>query len=165
MLFRTYHPEDLEVLRRLTVEGFDGVSIDQNIEKRFGIINDRDWRWRKARHIDADAAANPSGLFVAEDNARIVGYISTQIDREAGIGLIPNLVVASDYRGQGLGRQLIAHALDYFRSLGLTHAKIETLDQNPIGQHLYPACGFVEVARQIHYVMALEQANTGATAP
>ncbi len=66
------------------------------------------------------------------------------------------MVVAPERRGQGLGRQLITHALDYFRSLGLTHAKIETLDQNAIGQHLYPACGFVEVARQIHYVIALD---------
>ena len=34
-------------------------------------------------------------------------------------------------------------------------AKIETLDQNPIGQKLYPSLGFREVARQIHYAMRL----------
>ncbi len=156
MHIRTYRPDDLDTLRRLTVEGFDGVSIDQNMEKRFGIINGHDWGWRKARHIDADVAVHPDGVFVAEADGRIAGYISTRLDRQAGIGLIPNMVVAEDFRGQGLGRRLIAHALEYFRSEGLTHAKIETLDQNSIGQHLYPSCGFVEVARQIHYVMALE---------
>ena len=46
-------------------------------------------------------------------------------------------------------------AVDFFRAQGLSHAKIETLDQNAIGQHLYPSCGFREVARQIHYVMQL----------
>ena len=35
-------------------------------------------------------------------------------------------------------------------------AKIETLEQNPIGQTLYPSLGFQEVARQIHYAMRLD---------
>ena len=35
-------------------------------------------------------------------------------------------------------------------------AKIETLEQNPVGQKLYPSLGFVEVARQVHYAMRLE---------
>ena len=34
-------------------------------------------------------------------------------------------------------------------------AKIETLEQNPIGRHLYPSLGFQEIARQIHYAMPL----------
>jgi len=37
----------------------------------------------------------------------------------------------------------------------MTHAKIETLAQNAVGCHLYPSVGFEEVARQVHFVMAL----------
>lgn len=155
MLIRTGDPDDLPVLRELTVQAFEGVSIDHNIERLFGPIAGHDWRWRKARHIDDDLACEPEGVFVAVENDGIVGYISTRVDHEAGIGFIMNIAVKSDQRGQGLGRQLIEYALDWFRSLGLSHAKIETLDQNPIGSHLYPACGFREVARQIHYVRAL----------
>src|SRR4051812_42277779 len=118
MLIRCYRPADLETLRQLTVTAFEGVSIDHNIEKHFGVVNGRDWRWRKGRHVDDDAAANPEGLFVAEEDGRIVGYVSTRVDADGGIGLIPNLVVATDLRGQGLGRRLIEYALDYFRSLG-----------------------------------------------
>ena len=58
-------------------------------------------------------------------------------------------------RGQGVGRRLIEHALSHFRAAGMTIAKIETLEQNAIGRHLYPSVGFVEVARQIHYAMAI----------
>ena len=64
-------------------------------------------------------------------------------------------IFAAAGRGQGLGRQLIEHALAHFRATGMTVAKIETLEQNPIGRHLYPSVGFIEVARQIHYVMPL----------
>lgn len=155
MRIRPYEPNDLPILRALTVDAFEGVSIDHNMERRFGLIAGRDWRFRKALHIDHDVAANPRGVFVAEDGGEVVGYITTRVDHETGIGLIPNLAVAASYRGQGLGRTLIEHALDYFRAAGLTHAKIETLDQNPVGRHLYPACGFREVARQIHFVREL----------
>jgi hypothetical protein len=37
----------------------------------------------------------------------------------------------------------------------MAFAAIETMINNPVGQHLYPACGFVEVGRQIHYAMKL----------
>lgn len=155
MHIRPYRPSDLEALRSLTQEAFEGVSIDHAMEAIFGTIAGHDWRWRKARHIDADVAACPEGVFVAEEDGNILGYVTSRVDHEAGIGQIPNLAVAAAARNRGLGRQLLSHALNYFRSLGLTHAKIETLAQNPIGQHLYPACGFREVARQIHYVMEL----------
>jgi ribosomal protein S18 acetylase RimI-like enzyme len=32
---------------------------------------------------------------------------------------------------------------------------IETMGSNPVGQSLYPSCGFKEVARQIHYAQRL----------
>ena len=101
-----------------------------------------------------------AGVFVAEDTdqekgAQIVGYITTWQDRAAGIGHIPNLAVAPSHRNQGLGRTLIEHALNHFRAAGLTHAKIETLAQNAVGNHLYPSLGFVEVARQVHFVAKL----------
>src|SRR5262245_13072390 len=111
-----------------------------------------DWRWRKARDIDDDVARDAAGVFVADDDGQIAGYITTWQDRAAGIGHIPNLAVAPSHRNQGLGRTLIEHALSHFRAAGLTHAKIETLAQNAIGNYLYPSLGFVEVARQVHFV-------------
>lgn len=158
---RHYRPTDLETIKRLTVEGFDGVSIDRNIEDQFGPINNRDWRWRKMRHIDFDVARDADGVFVAELDGEVVGYITTFRDHDAGMGLIPNLAVDSRQRGRGIGRKLIEFALNNFRESGLTHAKIETLDQNEIGQGLYPSLGFREVARQIHYCMALDSKQEG----
>ncbi len=155
MIIRPFHPGDLDELKRITIEAFDGVANDQIVEQQFGIMGGRDWRWRKARHIDQDCAANPAGVFVAEEDGKILGYITTLLDREAAKGRIPNLAVDAAARGRGIGRQLIDHTLDYFRREGMAFAAIETMVSNPAGQHLYPACGFVEVGRQIHYALKL----------
>ncbi len=152
---RSYKPEDLETLRRITVESFGSVAVDEMLEQRFGMWGGRDWKARKADHIDDDCAANPQGCFVAEKDGAVTGYITTRLDRLNGIGRIPNLAVTAGMRGQGLGRRLIEHALEYFRREGMTLAKIETMASNPVGQNLYPSCGFEEVGRQVHYAMRL----------
>jgi ribosomal protein S18 acetylase RimI-like enzyme len=152
---RVYHTVDLEPIKRMTIECFGGVTIEENLEATLGTFNGHDWRWRKARHIDEDVLANPAGIFVAEAGGRRVGYITTRIDREAGKGRIPNLAVAAEFRGRGLGRLLIERALEYFRAEGLVYAVIETMAQNAVGQHVYPACGFVELARQVHFARRL----------
>ncbi|MEP6672778.1 MAG: GNAT family N-acetyltransferase [Chthoniobacter sp.] len=155
IVIRPYQAGDLEVLRRITVDSFDGVSFDQIVESKFGILNGHDWRWRKARHIEEDLSSNPTGAFVAEAESEIVGYITTQLDRPSGKARIPNLAIAAGARGQGLGRRLLQYALDYLRREGMAYAMIETMAGNEVGEHLYPACGFVEIGRQIHFGIQL----------
>jgi len=155
MKIRLYQSSDLDELKRMTVEGFEGIAIDQNVERALGVVGPHNWRWRKARHVDEDVEANPGGVFVAEEDGKVLGYISTRIDREAGKGRIPNLAVDKAAQGRGIGRQLIEYALDYFRREGMAFAMIETMVNNPVGQHLYPSCGFVEAGRQIHYAVKL----------
>lgn len=153
---RPFHAADLPVLQEMTAEAFDGVSIDQGMEREFGLIAGHDWRWRKMRHVSDDAQRDPAGIVVAVDTGgAIVGYISTWCDHEAGIGHIPNLVTKAGHRGRGIGRLLLRHALDRFRAAGLSHARIETLVQNEVGRTLYESVGFREIARQIHFAMRL----------
>ena len=162
MHIRPFQPTDLDALKAMTVEAFDGVSIDQGIERVHGNIAGHDWRWRKARHLDDDLRRDPDGIFTLVDaQDRPQGYVSTWCDREAGIGHIPNVVVAAACRGQGWGRRLLEHACEHFRSRGLSHAKIETLAQNAIGNHLYREVGFVEVARQVHFEADQRQTPPG----
>jgi ribosomal protein S18 acetylase RimI-like enzyme len=157
IVIRPYRPTDREAVVALTVEAFQGVSIDHNLDARLGSIAGRDWRWRKSRDIAVDIDTPGSELAIAEDleTGTSVGYVTMAIDSESRIGWIHNLAVDASLRGQGLGRRLIEHALERFRAAGMTVAKIETLEQNPIGCWLYPSLGFQEIARQIHFAMPL----------
>ncbi|NKB70546.1 MAG: GNAT family N-acetyltransferase [Candidatus Latescibacteria bacterium] len=155
-MIRPYQAQDLPRLKEITAVCFDGVSIDRNIEAQFGPIGQRDWRWRKLRHIDDDVAGERGrGVLVFEEAGRVVGYITTRIDPDSKIGGIPNMAVDPQAQGQGIGRQLMDAALDFMRAEGMECAKIETLEQNDIGSQFYPSAGFVEVARQIHYLRRL----------
>ena len=155
LTIRPYQAIDLQSLRDLTVEAFEGVSLEHDIERVVGEFGGHDWRWRKARHVDADVDRDAEGIFVAEGNGAVVGYVSTWIDAEAGVGFIPNLAVAASCRGQGIGRQLLNRAIEHFRSRGVRVARIETMAQNDVGRHLYPSLGFQEVAQQVHYCLDL----------
>jgi ribosomal protein S18 acetylase RimI-like enzyme len=154
---RPFREADRSIVRQLTIAAFEGVSIDHNIEVRLGAVAGRDWRWRKSRDVDRDIDGSDNELAVAEDDCSgaVVGYVTMHCDPETRIGWIHNLAVDTNTRGQGVGRRLIEHALSHFRAAGMTIAKIETLEQNSIGRHLYPSVGFVEVARQIHYAMPI----------
>lgn len=155
VVIRHYRPEDLPKLKEITVDSFGGVTLEHMIEQKVGTWNEQTWRERKAAHIEEDCEANPAGVFVAERNGEILGYITTRIDPTNARGRIPNMAVVESARGLGLGRRLIHHALSYFRQTGMKVAQIETMATNTIGQHLYPSCGFEEVARQVHYAMKL----------
>ena len=156
MTIRPYRSEDLPRVQQITVDSFEGVSIDRNIEAQFGPVAGKTWQERKARDVTTDCEVQPEGVFIAEAEDEVVGYVTTRLDRFTRIGRIPNLAIDPRYRGHGLGTELIEHAIAWMREQGMAMAKIETLVQNERGQALYPRFGFREVARQIHYVMPLD---------
>ena len=155
-MIRNYRPADLEFIKEITLLCFEDTSIDRNIEAQFGPIGDRDWRWRKLRHIEADVAGdNARGVFVCELDGQVVGYISARVDPESKIGWIPNMAVLPQHQEKGLGKMLMQTALDFLREQNMECVKIESLEQNPVGPRFYPGIGFQEVARQIHYIKRL----------
>lgn len=153
---RTYVADDREAVVALTLTCFDGVSIDQNIERRHGPINDHDWQWRKARDLLGELDGDRSDVLVMEDeDGTVAGFITARADPDTKIGRILHLAVRPDVRGMGLGRRLISSAIDHLKREGMSHVRIETLEQNTACTHLYPSLGFEEVARQIHYIRAI----------
>ena len=156
MDIRKYEESDREVLREITAVCFDGVSIDQNTEGLFGQIAGKDWTWRKKRQIDDDINAHPEGIFVAEIDNRVVGYICSRVDYATKIGSITNIAVLPAYQKRGIGKELVDTAIAHLKRERMEYARIEALEQNAAGRHFYPKLGFREVARQIHYIMPID---------
>jgi GNAT superfamily N-acetyltransferase len=83
-------------------------------------------------------AMQPDGCFVAEWDGRGVGTAATCIfGSVAGIAMV---LVNPEFRGRGIGKALMSHALDYLDAQGVTSVR---LDATALGKPLYEKLGFV----------------------
>ena len=155
MTIRGFEESDREAMCDLAVRVFEAVSIDAAMEREYGELNGTTWQDRKRGAVSDDLDRNPEGCFVAEAEGRIVGFITTAVDQQVSIGHIPNLGVDEGLQGRGIGKALVSRALDYFEAEGIRYTQIETTTTNERGMRFYPGMGYREVARKIHYFMAL----------
>ena len=78
------------------------MSIDKNIEDQFGRIGDIGWEERKMLHIDEDAVANPDGIFVAEVDSEIAGYIRLDLTLQLGLVVFQTLLCCPSFNARAL---------------------------------------------------------------
>ncbi len=93
------------------------------------------------------AGPDTGRLWLAEVDSRIVGSIAL-VKTEPGVGQLRWFLITPEGRGHGLGKRLIAHALDYARAEGLHHVYLWTFDGLEAALHLYRNAGFQETERQ-----------------
>jgi ribosomal protein S18 acetylase RimI-like enzyme len=96
-----------------------------------------DWR----RFLDME----PDGCFVAEWDGRAVGTTVTCV--LGSVAWIAMVLVDADWRGRGIGKTLMSHALDFLDKRGIPSVR---LDATALGKPLYEKLGFVleyELAR------------------
>lgn len=155
MKIRPFREDDREALHRITVASFGDVSMLVTAQELFGRPKGKSWQSLKKAQIDDDCAASPDGVLVAVEGDEVIGFATTRLNPDTGIGQIPNIAVHPAHQGKGVGTALVNAAFAYLGEHGMTHVRIETLEQNEAAQHLYPRLGFREIARQIHYMMEL----------
>jgi GNAT superfamily N-acetyltransferase len=85
-------------------------------------------------------------LLVAENEGQIAGWCRLfplsgcnghANEVELGIGLLP------EYRGHGLGRALVNHALDWAATAGMERVTLLTRADNLRAMHLFERCEFI----------------------
>lgn len=78
---------------------------------------------------------------VAEEDGRIVGHCG--VTNIVGEGEITNVAVHPDYRGKGIGWELLAALLAEGKKAGITAFTLEVRAGNQPAVHLYEKAGFV----------------------
>ena len=73
-----------------------------------------------------------------------------------GYAYIDDLAVEPDYRGEGIGRALIARAIEWAKEKGLPGLMLETQDNNVPACRLYARCGFELRGFDTHLYKALD---------
>jgi [ribosomal protein S18]-alanine N-acetyltransferase len=123
------------LLRRMTLEDVDRVhEIDQ---ASFSLP------WSRRSFLFELQESLVSSSWVAEYNGEVIAMIVTWlIDDEAHVA---TFAVHPDWRGHGVGRRLLGHALHEAWRRGCTHVALEVRAGNQEAIPLYHSFGFVQV--------------------
>lgn len=148
-LVRRAGRDDLDAIVALAVEFFDFLHQPEPTAQAF-----RPYLVRLLDDPDTD-------FLVAEYESRAAGYVQIRYRLSAWqLGVqaeLEDVFVTSAARGGGVGRALLAAALDRVRERGATSVGLQTNERNEAAQALYTSFGFVaarprwEGGRQIWY--------------
>ena len=121
------------------------------------------WEERKTGQIHRLYSEHPDWLWVLEEDGKVFGFVSFYLFPEQGYGHIDNNGVHPDYAGQGWGKFMYRHVLNYFREQGLRYAHVDTgLDPAHIpARRAYESVGFDRQVPTVEYWQDLSQNNPG----
>ncbi|MCD6495791.1 MAG: GNAT family N-acetyltransferase [Candidatus Aenigmarchaeota archaeon] len=131
---RAFSMDDIDIIcafkRESVKENFPGSNFNEALFRRIFLLS---------------AEKNPNGVRVAEENGHVVGYIWFKVvESSVGrFGRIEHLFVKRGYRGQGIAKQLIAAAEEYFRLSGIGKVKLTVTIANDTAVSLYRKLGYV----------------------
>ncbi len=104
-----------------------------------------------------DSVANDSVQFVALDGERVIGWAdifpawASAVSHRGSLGM----GVLPEYRGQGIGRQLLEASIAKAWKKGITRIELEVRADNEHAIKLYEKVGFVHEARK-HQAMRFD---------
>jgi ribosomal protein S18 acetylase RimI-like enzyme len=91
--------------------------------------------------------------FVAKSEGRLVGYILCKQERVQGIpvGIVISVAVDSNWRGQGMGRELMREAHRAMRKRGLLMSTLQVRKSNLTAINMYERLGYTQDMTVPHY--------------
>ena len=122
------------------------------------------WEERKTGQVHRLYREHPEWLWVLERAGKVFGFITFYLFPKQGYGHIDNNGVHPDHAGQGWGKFMYQHVLDYFRERGLRYAHVDTgLDPVHIpARRAYERVGFDHQVPGVEYWQDLAQNNPGS---
>jgi GNAT superfamily N-acetyltransferase len=164
MIVRAYEPHDREAAIGL---------MDQLNRHEDAIAGDRATSWEAAEAcLDREIEMEREGdgvLLVVEAGGEVVGLGSLRIDQPtpylradvARVCWVSNLVVDARWRGQGVGRLLIAAGEDWARRQGAGRMSIGAIIGNDGALAAYEALGFTRAVIELKKDLAVTPARRG----
>ncbi len=126
---REFRPADMEAIVHVAIAAWE--PIYANYRRLMGddlfFTAFPDWQQEKARQVRV-ACTPPSTamVYVAEQDRRIVGFVTFYANDASGIGEIGNNAVHPDRQGLGIGPRMYERAFDRLRERGMRFVKVST---------------------------------------
>ena len=149
---------DRQTLAKLMVRAYADVRARQT-----GEVLARTWADWEANHVQT---IDLDRVVLAEAAGKTVGFASYDLDRGTRIGLVSDNAVLPDFRGRGVGGELLARVLAIMREAGMEFAQVFTGPEEPYApaRRMYERHGFRPFNRSVLYARQLAQSVSLAAA-
>ena len=149
-LIRPFDERDAEAVVDFSLRAWAPVfrSLEQVLGSEIFGRQHPDWREDQRRAVQEACAANKCLVWVAEVDARAVGFVAVELDHpERSMGEISMLAVDPDLQGGGIGTALTEFALDRLRDAGMRVAMVETGGDpgHAAARRTYEKAGYVQL--------------------
>ncbi|MEK4425518.1 GNAT family N-acetyltransferase [Solibacillus sp. FSL K6-1523] len=96
------------------------------------------------KFIDLINSHTKSGIFIASEGDRILGYMIVQNEKSRRVAHRAYIVIGvhSDSRGKGVGKALFTSVLSWAKQVELHRLELTVIATNEIAVHLYKNMGF-----------------------
>ena len=125
----------------MTIEDVPKVIQIGSKEDSFSVTPTSSGFWTN-KQISNSIESKNDALFVAEENNEIVGFTIALLHKPTGKATLENLWVHQDYRGKGVGKQLIEKTLGQLKNNGCVYVCSLTKDNNESMISLFDKVGF-----------------------
>lgn len=123
-------------IRKMTINDYEDVYALWMSCKGMGLNNLDDSR----EGIDSFLRRNPETCFVAVDDDEVVGVIISGHDGRRGY--VYHTAVHPDYRRQGIGHDLVVHAMSALKKEGINKVAMLVFARNETGNAFWETEGF-----------------------
>lgn len=90
-----------------------------------------------------------ASYFIVENQGEVVAYMGYY--RILDEGHITNIAVKREWRGRGIGKELLSYTLNNMRERGVSRTTLEVNEHNNIAINLYVSFGFKLLGRRPRY--------------
>lgn len=142
MIYRIATEEDVESILEIVRIAWPRGG-PQALEERHGMVGDKPWLHYQTAAVRASVEAHLDTCLVAEVDERIAGWAVYTLDQNKCIGSIAYNAVHPDFRGQGIGTEVVRRALDKLREAGMRIAVAGTglSDEHTPARRVYEKVG------------------------
>lgn len=115
----------------------------QAVVRLLGQLTTRSISFSEADYRALIASSN-NPLFLLEDDGGVIGMLTVGVylSPTGSKAWIEDVVVDNAYRGRGLGKRLVAHAIDYCKEQGLDTLMLTSNPKRIAANALYQSLGF-----------------------
>ncbi len=103
-------------------------------------------------HVLEENKQKDGQVFIAEIDGKAIGFISLRIELKGEQILLPNIksvlisdfIIHPEFRGKGVGKQLLQKADEYAKEKNITYIKLSVFAANTDAKEIYKNLGFKE---------------------